>query len=64
MDETRFIRDLTKLFTISSSNTRVSVMTYSDTAKMKIHFRNRAGHVKWDLDFALMGIFHKGKSLL
>ena len=61
MDETRFVRDLTRLFTISSVNTRVSVLTYSNTASMKIYFNSRAGQDKWKLDFELMKIFHAGK---
>ena len=61
MDETRFVRDLTRLFTISSTNTRVSVLTYADTASMKIYFNSRAGQDKWKLDFELMKIFHAGK---
>ena len=63
MDETRFVRDLTKLFTISSTHTRVSVMTYSDDARMKIYFNSRAGQDKWKLDFELTGMFHKGDKL-
>ena len=59
-EEKNFVRSVARQLHISSTNTRVSVMTFSTGPRMRIHFRDRAGQDKNSLHWALNGIRHGG----
>eukprot|EP00795_Rhopilema_esculentum_P013502 gene13502-4382_t len=56
--EKKFIRDVTRHLHVSSSNTRVSVMTFSTHPRMRIFFRDGSAQNWNSLNWALNGIRH------
>ena len=61
--EKRFIRDVTRQLRISSTDTRIAVMTFSTYARMRIKFGDGAGQNWNSLNWALNWVRHSGKHL-
>ena len=59
--ETKFVKDLTRYFTIGKASTVVSVISFSKYARLKFQFRDYAGYNRYYLNYALNRLRRAGE---